>query len=369
VNQKKADKKMDAIRQAVLSGLSKKEHSKTAEKIAAGMYANIPHKVVTVHITPTLAEKHWELPSVQYDRKENPHRSAGIKESMGGCIRLFDWVVAVCKDADGVYQIYRLNGKHSSSIIQTFAEYFPVAPTGVLSVYYCANMAEVRSVYKACDWKGSSRGLGNLLLIEYGGNSRLVSNNPQMISGILQKIISGVCFALHGPHVPVATPRWDQLSSLQRCRYVHTSADFIIFVSRLWEGKPMSGSSIKSIQKFSSAPIVGALYTAWLRYSDEERGRFATIVARILDPDANTINILRSGKKNKTTKELMDDPVVQFQEEIDRTTLSVRKKLRDIEELSSYEKWFGLTCQCLYNAMNGIKGPLTWDDGDPNPYL
>jgi len=320
----------------------RKESKKSAKEIAADQYFYVPHETLKGYVTLNLAALLVALSKVPYDRDIQTKHKAALRKSLEFVIRPFHWALAILRDEKGkIVAIYRLDGQHSATLITEKFELFPCAPELLLTVYECKDMTEVRRAYQAHDLKQSSRNIGDLIMIEYGGSPRLVEANIR--ASLVKSVVAGLTYDSYGEK------QWDSTLPHERLQFVLPGSDFIIWMANLFKG-----FNVKDTRKFVGAAVVAGIYRAWLI---EDREELYTVMRRAISADIETPKAVQA-----------KDAALQLGIHIKTTSVTVSRKLKEIEKLTSYPELYAMTTCCIYHAIHNIHGHVNKLNPIPLPY-
>lgn len=353
----------DVLFQAETHGA--KAVAKVRKDLQDNAFQKTPHRTFRTFASLELTSHISSLSALPGDREVSSARKTALVTSFRRTLLPFHWIVAlVANPAKGAPDVIRLNGNHSSRILIEQYHYLTAPPEVQLTVFYVDSQVEAVRVFQSLDLRQSMRNLRDLLYVEYH-NVPALAPHP-IKAALLSAFAAGLCFE----HKWF---RWDQILPQEKIPYVKDYADFINWARNVFAGYKL-GSGEDGVKKFLSAPVVAALYRAWLYVQHPPAGakknlggpvRLLAIFQRAMSTPPPTVS-------NKPAVMLVDagnisklDPEVQLNYFLSTKYLNVSRCIDKINQLTAYDTMYYITSQALFNAIHGIRGDITNTTSSP----
>lgn len=195
--------------------------------------------------TRTLAEEFAGMTASPHDRPLNATRAGVIrvafeKEKFRTC----EWATAYCEQTK---QTYRINGKHTSTVLASMNGEFPKNLSVIVESYKCDTLEDVASLYSTFDTRASVRSTGDINMIY----AAICDSLSDVSSRIINFTVSGVAYAIweDGMH---------SRSAEERAQLIVSHDDFC-----LWFNGIMTGTDGSSVNHIKRAAVVAAMLKAW----------------------------------------------------------------------------------------------------------
>lgn len=199
----------------------------------------------TRKLTRGLSDEFSGMTPAPHDRPLNPTRSAVLKSAVDkGEFRTCEWASAYCEETK---QTYRVNGKHTSTLLSSMNGEFPKGLSVIVEHYHCDTMADVAALYCTFDRRISSRSSGDINRIWSATCNALDDVSPRFVDiGITG--ISYFFWEDGATHHPAE----------ERAQLCIAYSEFICWISDL-----MSGLDVKKTKHMRRGPVVAAMFATW----------------------------------------------------------------------------------------------------------
>lgn len=148
----------------------------------------------TIKATPKIADFFASMEPCPHDRPLKQSIMRMLQSALDeGQIRTFVWASAYCKEDE---KVYRVNGKHSSTLLAK--QEYPATATPYVSVeeYECDTLKDVADLYCTFDAGKSGRSIGDMSRV-YLTDSELAEVGPF----VFNKAIAGIAYATWGDSI------------------------------------------------------------------------------------------------------------------------------------------------------------------------
>jgi hypothetical protein len=230
-------------------------------------FKEVEKKVLTM--SPSLIDKFVTMTPAKCDRPLKPHRIVLLKKEIDeGRFTGPEWASCVCRE-DG--KIYRVNGKHTSTI---FSQMNGDCPKGLKVVYRhfeADTLKDVAELYTTFDSDISKRSLTDIIRIVTATDTELHALRMKVI----RAAVSGIAFAND-------FGRDNSRSMLSRAEELLQHKPFV-----LWLNDMLLAAS-KESDHMRRAPVVGTMYLTFQK-SQKDATRFWNLV-RTGDGEPGTPN-------------------------------------------------------------------------------
>jgi hypothetical protein len=201
----------------------------------------------TRKLTRSLAEEFTGMTPAPGDRPINATRSAVLKRAFDTKqFRTAEWAVAYC---EATKQKYRVNGKHTSTILSQTNGDFPKNLSVIVEEYHCDTLDDVAALYATFDTRVSARTTGDINHI-YAG---IVPELSEVTGKEINTVISGISFAI-----------WETAYSShpveERAQLIVAHADFGLWFSNLLKGHPNSARNT-----LTRVAVAAAMFRTWTK--------------------------------------------------------------------------------------------------------
>lgn len=178
------------------------------------------------------------------DRNILPARMSLLrKEMVTGRFRTAVWAAVFCKETK---QTYRVNGKHTSTLLSQMNGEAPKDIKIYVERYECDTLEDVASLYATFDAKWSARNAGDI-------NKAFAASVPEL-DGVSLKIIN-VCVT--GMSMSMWGGNYGQYPADQRAQFIISESDFIV-----WANTILAGDQRK-VKHLLRGSVVAAMYKTW----------------------------------------------------------------------------------------------------------
>lgn len=199
----------------------------------------------TRRLTKGLATEFAEMQAAPHDRPLNATRCAVLKAAFDlGKFRTCEWASAYCEQTK---QKYRINGKHTSTVLSTMNGVFPADLSVIVEEYHCETMEDVAALYATFDTRSQVRTTGDINMIysaccpELDGCHHLDINLA----------VTGMAYGMwedHGRNKPVE----------ERAKLSVQHPKFV-----LWLRELLSGAGSVNWKHLRRAAVVGAMFRTY----------------------------------------------------------------------------------------------------------
>lgn len=199
----------------------------------------------TRKLTRGLAEEFSGMTPAPHDRPLNPTRCAIIKTAFEkGAFRTCEWASAFCEQTK---QKYRINGKHTSTVLASMNGEFPKGLSVIVEEYKCDTLEDVANLYSTFDPRSSARSTGDINQIY----AAIIPSLEDVSGRVINAVVSGIAYAI-----------WEDGYTQQpvedRAKLIVAGADFAVWVNDL-----VTGVSNDKITPIRRAAVIGAMYKTW----------------------------------------------------------------------------------------------------------
>lgn len=197
----------------------------------------------TKSLTPALAKEFATMNSVPGERDLKPIRLANIKAKLeSGLFHSPKWAIAYCKGVK-----YRVNGRHSSTVLSDCNGLFPTGMIVVIEEFACDTEHDLAELFEQFDSPISIR-----------NEHERLNAHAKTEPSLNDVPISAVRRAVDGIATEYQTREGKRISKADRARLVHTekNQDFIRWFSVIYSDPIMALSS-----------VAGAVYATYLKDS------------------------------------------------------------------------------------------------------
>lgn len=221
-------------------------------------------------VTIDLAKKHRDMQEFFGERPLGEARRSYLRaEILGGRAKLFDWVLAFVASTQSWY---RVNGKHSSTVVVDLAHQLPTGMQACVSKYHCDTIEDLAELWAVFDSKASARSSRDIY--------HAVSSTIDELSGISDPVIN-VCvtginisrtFRYEPPQkkekvdlteVGGGDPLTKKfLSPVEKASVLRENWPFVLFV----EG--VAHSKTKSRKHVFRGPVIAAMFETYRKDQD-----------------------------------------------------------------------------------------------------
>lgn len=196
-------------------------------------------------ITKSLADEFSGMTPAPNDRRIGPQRSAIIKRAFDmGNFRTCEWATAYCSETK---QTYRVNGKHTSTVLSSMNGEFPKGLSVIIEHYECDTLEDVAKLYATFDIRACGRSTGDI-------NRSFAASVPEL-AGIQGRIINlsvtGISYATWEEAYATHAPE-------DRAQFLIAHKDFI-----LWIDTVLGHIGAKKVRFMMRSPVVAAMFMTW----------------------------------------------------------------------------------------------------------
>lgn len=178
------------------------------------------------------------------DRNILPSRMALLrKEMLTGRFRTAVWASAFCKDTK---QTYRVNGKHTSTLLSQMNGEAPKDIKLYVERYDCDTLEDVAALYATFDAKWSARSAADI-------NKAFAASVPELEdipTKIINTCVTGMAIATWGAS-------YGTYPADQRAQFIIAESDFIVWASQIL------GGDQRKVKHLLRGAVVAAMYKTW----------------------------------------------------------------------------------------------------------
>ena len=198
----------------------------------------------TRKLTKSLADEFSGMTPAPHDRALNSTRANVVRVAFEqGKFRTCEWASAYCEQTK---QKYRINGKHTSTVLSSMNGMFPKDVSIILEHYHCDTLEDVAALYSTFDTRSSVRSAGDINRI-YAAICPELDN----ISGrVISVCVTGIAFSL-------LEDSYRHRSAEERAQLIVGNVEFILWVAGI---VPQKNNSIGHIFR---GPVVAAMLKTW----------------------------------------------------------------------------------------------------------
>lgn len=219
-------------------------------------------KPKTVAVTKSLAAEFYNMETLPRDRPLSERRILVYQRILANHeFRPVTWASAYCKETDSVY---RVNGKHTSTMIFGIAENGGDLPKDfyvTIERYECDTMEDVAKLYSTFDSALSSR-TANDIIQSFASTAKELKEVAKKTFGLVVAAASFDKWGLHYHSRPAA----------ERAELLLDNIDFAIWANDILFPSEATGQKQRDGAHIWRAAIVAAMYSTWKKAkSDSEK--------------------------------------------------------------------------------------------------
>lgn len=204
----------------------------------------------TRRVTRALAEEFSGMTPAPHDRPLNATRAAILKTAVDKQLfRTCEWASAYCIETK---QTYRINGKHTSTVLSAMNGEFPKNLSVIVEHYECDTLEDVANLYSTFDTRSSARSTGDINRI-FAATCDAIADLPPRI---IDLAVTGMSYELWEDNYSHQPPVDRAQLSIGNSAFVVWLADIIRF------GKDTSGQA-KESRHLRRSPVVAAMFRTW----------------------------------------------------------------------------------------------------------
>lgn len=213
----------------------------------------------TSKATRGLIEEFATMTMAKMDRPLSPRRLTALREKVvAGKFTTAVWASAKCKE-DG--RVYRLNGKHTSTLFQQMNGELPKGIEITVIRFECDSTQDIAELYATFDPRVSVRSQGDI--------NRIYAATCDDIEGVpiqfINLCVTGIHFAIsEDSHNTNASPE-------ERSARIVGNADFVLWVYDL------IGTDIKTAKHLMRGPVCGAMFRTWNKNREASKKFWALV--------------------------------------------------------------------------------------------
>lgn len=198
-----------------------------------------------VSVTPALAKRFSEMERCPADRELRPARMDRIKNIIEkGELRTCEWASAFCEETG---QEYRVNGKHTSTVLATMNGSAPKGTKVVVAKYRCRTLADVSRLYSTFDSRLSIRTTTDINRVFAHAEESLRDLND----GLIGLAVTGMSFATWGARYSSEHP------AEERAELLLKHPGFVLWLNQLYSGGEDNCRFLKR------GPVASAMFKTW----------------------------------------------------------------------------------------------------------
>ncbi len=198
-------------------------------------------------LTKSLAQRYSGMPGVPHDRPFRPSLADALRIAFENKkFRTCEWAECYCKETK---QTYRVNGKHSSTVLSELNGTFPKDLHVVCEKYICDDLEDVAQLYSTFDTRISARTTGDINRIYAAVCPELDEVSPRSVN----LTITGVTYYLWGDD-GTRHPAED------RARLIVSNTEFAQWLDNL-----CGHGDAAEVKHIKRGPVAAAMYATWLK--------------------------------------------------------------------------------------------------------
>lgn len=192
------------------------------------------------------AEELANMEGCPQDRAIKPFLLAHLNSQLiEGQFRPPSWAIINCKE-DG--KVYRVNGKHSSTVLALANGHFPKSLPHDFEEYDGDTREDVAKLYATFDRRESARHTGDINRVYAAANPKLVG----VPGSIVNLAVTGI-----------GTATWANYYSVKvdaRAAKLLEFPDFVLWLQKILQPDQ---DGVKSVKHIRRGPVVGAMFATW----------------------------------------------------------------------------------------------------------
>jgi len=201
----------------------------------------------TRKLTKTLADEFSNMTPAPHDRPLNSTRAAILRKVFDmGKFRTCEWAKAYCEQTK---QTYRINGKHTSTVLSTMNGSFPKHVSVIVEEYKCDTLEDVAQLYATFDTRASVRSTGDINQIF----AATVPGLDDVIARIINLAVTGIAYSI-----------WEDAyfahPADERAQLIISGSDFC-----LWLNELLGNCGTNKVNHIRRSPVAAAMYKTWLK--------------------------------------------------------------------------------------------------------
>jgi hypothetical protein len=216
------------------------------------------NKPKTVKVTKKLALDHSELTPAPHDRPLSERRlEIYRKVAREGGFRPVSWATALCLEDS---EVYRVNGKHTSTMLANWTGEDIPDFLAVVEEYECDTIEDVAKLYATFDSTTQSRTARDIYLT-FAGTVPELANLPV---NHISTAVSGMDL-----HQNRGVPTGGRRQAADRAELLLEHPEFVVWASEILSGGQdnLGGSKDKrrEVKHLRRSAVVGAMWATWLK--------------------------------------------------------------------------------------------------------
>ncbi len=214
----------------------------------------------TLKATKSLAQKFAEMPSVPNDRPLSPRRMKVYRKMRKeGMFRPVTWATGMCMENNITY---RVNGKHTSTLLSTEDSEFPNSddlPDMYVTIeeYLCETLQDIAELYSTFDSATQNRNARDIYMSFAGVIPHL--------SGIPERHISTAVAGM-ALHLNAGNRTHYFSTPAERAENLFEYPEFVIWLHKIYSCEDLqkgAGEAGKNILHIRRAPVAAAMMGCW----------------------------------------------------------------------------------------------------------
>jgi hypothetical protein len=196
-------------------------------------------------VTRTLSDEFSQMTPAPNDRHIGPTRSSIIRRAFDmKRFRTCEWASAYCAETK---QTYRVNGKHTSTILSSMNGEFPKDLSVIVEHYHCDTLEDVASLYATFDIRACGRSTGDI-------NRSYAASVPELanLTGrIINLAVTGISYALWEETYCQHPPE-------DRAQLAVANKEFVV-----WLDEIMGSANAAPYKHLRRSPVVAVMFMSY----------------------------------------------------------------------------------------------------------